>query len=346
MTYDYLIVGAGLFGATMARSLHDKGHAVAVIESRFEVGGNCSDHMIDGIRVSDHGGHIFHTNDAGVWDFVHRFADWFEYTHRVLAVAQGRRYSFPVNLETLYQLWGITDPQEAAEVLSDAGRVKHIRYMFFDGYTAKQWGRPIEQVPPHVIARIPMRSTWDGRYFTDAFQGLPIDGYSAMIKEMLRGIPVSLGCPYKLNSEYWRRKARQVIYTGPLDELYGYCFGELEYRSLRFEHEHRPGDFQGCATVNYCDAEIPYTRILEHKHFGWQKSDKTIITREFPASFERGINERYYPIGGSTNNTIHAQYTQLADKDGLIIGGRLGMYRYMDMDKTIRAALDLAQRIG
>ncbi len=342
--YDYLIVGAGLYGATMARYLFDHGRTVAVIEARSGPAGNCADEYQDGIRVQLHGGHIFHTNDDGVWSFVNRFCDWQRYEHRVTAEAQGRRWSFPVNLQTLNQMWGVTSPAEAEKMLADHGRVREIRRLFFEGYTAKQWGRPIEQVPESVLARIPMRKTWDDRYFTDTYQALPIGGYTELVRAMLTGIQVAYNCPFKLD-EYWPRKVRRIIYTGPLDALYDYRYSELEYRSLRFEHNRMGGDYQGIATVNYCDADVPYTRILEHKHFGHQQHAETVVTHEYPRAYINGVNERYYPVGGDNNKEIHSKYMALAESDNLIVGGRLGLYKYLDMDKTIRLALDAAAKI-
>ena len=331
---DFLIVGAGLYGATCARLLTDAGKRVRVIERRDEVGGNCHDKVIDGVRVSSYGGHIFHTNSERIWEFVGRFADWLPYIHRVKANHAGRLYSFPPNRATFEQLGIAHDAPEADAV---------IRKAFFEGYTAKQWGKPIEDVPAEVLARIPIRNNADDRYFTDKYQGLPADGYTAMIARMLDGVAVETGADYLADEEYWNAQAAEVIYTGPLDAYYRHDAGVLAYRSLRFDTMRVEGKhFQGAATVNFCDADVPYTRIMDWSYWWSTSNGHTVITAEYPA--DKG--EPYYPVNDAENNTIHAKYAERAAKaKWLHIGGRLGSYRYWNMDQAIGAATALTERL-
>jgi len=331
---DVLVVGAGLYGATCARMLTDAGKRVTVIERRAEVGGNCHDSIVDEVRVSSHGGHIFHTNSERIWQFVGRFADWLPYIHRVKANVGGRLYSFPPNRTTFEQLGIAPDAPEAESV---------IRKAFFEGYTAKQWGRPIEDVPAGVLARIPIRTIADDRYFTDTYQGLPADGYTALITRMLGGIEVQTGVDYLSDEQHWNAQAAQVIYTGALDAYYHYDAGVLAYRSLRFDTRHvKAKQFQGAATVNYCDADVPYTRIMDWGYFWPHEGNDTVITAEYPAA----SGEPYYPVNDAANNTIHAKYAQRAKRAGwLHIGGRLGAYQYWNMDQAIGAAIALSEKL-
>lgn len=344
--FDYLIVGAGIYGATAARVLTEAGKSVAVIDRRDVVAGNCYDEDIEGIRFNLYGGHIFHTNSERVWNFVNRFAQWQSYIHRVSACVDGKLYSFPPNLLTLNQIWGIKTPQDAAVAYNDMAKMETIREMFFRGYSEKQWGKPYSQIPSSVTARIPLRTTYDDRYFTDKYQALPVNGYTAFVRALLKNIPLALGCDYLESREYWNRKAERVIYTGPIDELFGYEYGALEYRSLRFEHFSVEGDFQGCATINYPERRRAYTRVLEHKHFGWQQSTGSIVTMEYPETYERGTNEPYYPVRDEANAKLYEQYkARAAAERWLIIGGRLGMFQYLNMDQAIGAAITTAERL-
>jgi len=331
---DFLIVGAGLYGATCARMLTDAGKSVMVIEKRDEIGGNCHDRVIDGMRVSTHGGHIFHTNSERIWQFVNRFATFLPYVHRVKANHAGRLYSFPPN-RTTFEQFGIRHDEPGAE--------RVIREAFFEGYTAKQWGRPIEDVPGDVLKRIPIRNNHDDRYFTDVYQGLPADGYTAMIGAMLGGIEVKTGVDYLADEEYWNAQALEVIYTGALDDYYRHDLGRLEYRSLKFDTMRiEAKSFQGAATVNYCDADVPCTRIMDWGYFWPRKVKHTMITAEYPAA----TGEPYYPINDETNNKLHAAYLTRAEKaDWLHIGGRLGSYRYWNMDQAIGAAITATERM-
>ena len=327
---EFLIVGAGLTGATIARTLTDNGKTCRVIDRRSHVAGNCYDEDWDGIRVNLYGGHIFHTNSARIWQFANRFTDWTPYEHRVKAMHQGVVYSFPPNRLTMQQLNLNGDERHAQNVL---------RAAFFAGYSYKQWGRDLASVPGGALARIKTRGTYDDRYFSDKYQGLPVRGYTDWIENMLFGIPVTVGLSYE---PAMSREAGHVVFTGPLDALYNHCFGRLEYRSLRFEHERLVGDFQGCATMNYTDYTPAYTRILEWKHFGYHTHRETQITMEYPEPYN-GTNEPYYPIDDDANRATYALYADLARRDGITAAGRLGQYRYYDMDQAIGAGLRIAE---
>ena len=327
---DYLIVGAGLTGATLAQQLHAAGKTVRVIDKRAHIGGNCYTTTRAGIIMSLYGGHVFHTNSARIWKYVNRFTDWQQYEHRVKAHYRGNVYSFPPNLMT-YQQIGIK---------FGPGTEHAMRHMFFEGYTEKQWGRSIADVPESVLARIPMRGDWDDRYFSDRWQGLPEGGYTPMIAAMLEGVDVDLETPYSLDKNY---NARTVIYTGPIDALLGYSLGRLEYRSLRFEHALISEYNQGCATMNYTEADVPYTRIMQWSY--WWRNAKHIglITTEYPAEYT-GNNEPYYPIETEYNREMYAAYARMLPGN-LVPAGRLGTYRYLNMDQAIGGALALAERL-
>ena len=333
--FDYLVIGAGLFGATVARELKDAGKSVLVLERRDHIAGNCFDEEVEGIRVNRYGGHIFHTNSARIWRWINRFTLFDAYEHRVRASSRGKVYSFPPNLLTVQEL-GV--PQSRAlELIMD---------MFYVGYSEKQWGMPFADIPPSLYARVPIRDTYDDRYFSDRYQGLPAGGYTAMVKAMLRDVPVQIGVDYLVDKSYWDRQAQQVIYSGAIDELYGYDLGQLEYRSLRFENTIYTNDFQGCPTMNFCDKDIQYTRIMEWKFFGWNKAGirQTVITREYPEAFD-GNNERYYPIPTESNRELYRQYRERAEAEGLIVGGRLGSYQYLNMDQAIGQALAVVDKL-
>lgn len=331
--YDYLIVGAGLFGATCARLLTDAGKSVLVIERRRYLGGNCADENQGGCYVNLHGGHIFHTNSRWIWEFVNRFGEWRQYEHRVKACYRGTLYSMPPNLATFDRL-GLRPGPEAEQVIRD---------LLFAGYTAKQWGRPIDQVPASVIRRIPIRYNYDDRYFADRYQGVPEHGYTKLVETMLDSIPVEIGVDIFDDPGYLRRRSRRLIYSGPIDALFEYRYGRLDYRSLRHVTERLDtDDYQGCATINYADADIPWTRILEWKHFGWRKQPKgeTIVTVEYPAA----DGEPYYPIEDDANRERYARYAELASNlPWMRIGGRLGSYRYYNMDQVIAQAFALVK---
>jgi UDP-galactopyranose mutase len=336
MTYDYLIIGAGLFGATCARLLADAGQNVAVIERREHIAGNCFDSPVNGIPVSRYGGHIFHTNSRKIWDFVNRYSVWRYYEHRVKASYKGKVYSLPPNLATFDQIGALPGPEGE----------RLIRRMFFEGYTQKQWGKPWEALPESVKRRVPVRYTYDDRYFDDRYQGVPEHGYTHMVSNMLAGIPVELGADFITGQEHWRKKAKAVIYSGALDELFGYDLGRLEYRSLEWRHQViEAPDYQGCATINFTDVDVPFTRILEWQHYGWRarRNGCTLIAIEYP----KAEGEPYYPIGDDKNLEIYRRYQlRLNDMPWLYVGGRLGSYRYYNMDQVIGQAMSLVHELG
>ena len=330
--YDYLVVGAGLFGAAFARAAKDQGKSCLIIEKREHIAGNCFDENYSGCYVNRYGGHIFHTNSPWNWDFVNRFATWRQYEHRVKVCYQGRIYSFPPNMATFDQL-GMRPGPEAEQ---------KVREMFFEGYTAKQWRRALNQVPASVLARIPIHYTYDDRYFSDRWQGLPEHGYTRLVQEMLDGIPVELNVDFLSAQDYWRNQADRVVYSGSLDALYGFELGRLEYRSLRFDTMVKDtDDYQGCATLNYPEIGIPWTRVMEWKHFGWRGEPKgqTVITVEYPQS----DGDPYYPIDDELNRELHRAYAQRAATDHILFGGRLGSYKYFNMDQVIGQALSMAR---
>lgn len=289
--------------------------------------------LIDGVRVNLYGGHIFHTNSERIWKYASRFTEWRQYEHRVKAYYKGMAYSFPPNLMT-YQQMGMHKDDDRLE--------DRLREMFFRGYSEKQWGKPLEEIPQNILKRIPMRRNWDDRYFTDKYQGLPLNGYTAWIKNMFADVEIVTEVDYLDDRGYWTDRASKVIYTGEIDRLYGYELGKLEYRSLRFETEPLlMDDWQGCATMNYTDKHVAYTRVMEWKYFGDQKITGTVITREYPAD----EGEPYYPVNDEKNNRLADEYKRLAERDGIYTGGRLGSYRYYNMDQVIGQALDLCARI-
>ncbi len=367
--YDYLIVGSGLYGAVCARELTDAGKAVLVIEKRPHIAGNVYTEKIEGIHVHKYGAHIFHTNDKAVWAYVNRFAEFNRFTNSPVANYKGEIYSLPFNMYTFNKMWGVVTPQEAAARIEEQqkeiqGEPKNLEEQaislvgrdiyekLIKGYTEKQWGRPCDQLPSFIIKRLPVRLTFDNNYFDALYQGIPIDGYTKMVENMLDGIEVQLGVDYLEDREKWDRMADKVIYTGPIDAYFDYCLGNLEYRSVRFETEvlDKP-NFQGNAVVNYTDAETPWTRIIEHKWFEFGKDEngndlpKTVISREYSSEWKPG-DEPYYPVNDERNSILYSKYKVLADKEeNVIFGGRLGEYKYYDMDQVIAAALEKVKEI-
>ncbi|MGN1119125.1 MAG: UDP-galactopyranose mutase [Oscillospiraceae bacterium] len=353
--YDYLIVGAGLFGAVFAREMTDRGKKCLVIDRRNHIGGNCFTEQVEGITVHRYGAHIFHTSDQEVWDFINRYATFNSFVNSPVAVYGDELYNLPFNMNTFSKLWGIKTPAEAKAIiarqveelgitepknleeqaLSLVGRDVYEKLV--RGYTEKQWGRPCRELPSFIIKRLPLRFTFDNNYFSDRWQGIPVGGYTAVFERMLEGIEVRLGVDYK-DADI---PAKKTVYCGCIDEFFGYRMGTLGYRSLRFETEVLDTDnFQGNAVVNYTSAEVPYTRIIEHKHFEFGTQPKTVISIEYPADWSRRV-EPYYPINDERNTVLYAEYAELAkSRPDVIFGGRLGQYRYLDMDKVIRAALD------
>lgn len=368
MKYDYLIVGAGLFGAVFAHEAKKKGKSVLVIDKRNHIAGNIYTKEMDGIQVHQYGAHIFHTSNREVWDYVQQFAEFNRYTNAPVARYKDELYNMPFNMNTFSKMWNVKTPEEAkAKIeaqIAEAGITepknleeqaislvgRDIYEKLVKGYTEKQWGRRATELPSFIIKRLPVRFVYDNNYFNDLYQGIPVGGYTKLVENMLDGIEVQLETDYFARKEEFDAMAEKIVFTGMIDEYFDYCYGELEYRSLRFETEElEVENYQGNAVVNYTEYEIPYTRIIEHKHFefGCQNGNynpKTIITREYPATWKKG-DEPYYPMNDDKNNELFAKYTELAEKqDKVIFGGRLGMYKYFDMHQVIEEALKVVGR--
>ncbi len=367
MGFDYLVVGCGMYGAVYARAMAEAGLRTLVVDKRPHIGGNCFTERVEGINVHSYGPHIFHTNNAEVWSFVNRFAKFNHYRHRTVVNFRGRLLSFPINLLTLHQLWGVSTPAEAERELA-AVRVpcenpqnleqwilaqvgQELYETFIRGYTAKQWGRDPRELPASIIRRIPIRRTYDDRYFDDAYEGIPVGGYTGLFENLLdhENIRCETGIDFFAQRNWLTAQAGTLVYTGKIDEYFDYRFGRLEYRSLRFEQEVHDGDFQGNAIVNYTAAEVPHTRITEHKHFDMRESARTVITREFPDAYDE-TKIPYYPIRDAANAALYERYRALAKETNVIFGGRLGTYMYYDMHQVIAQALTAAEgevaRIG
>lgn len=362
--YDYLIVGAGPYGSVLARELTDAGHSCLVIDKREHIGGNVYTEDVEGIQVHKYGAHIFHTSNEKVWDYVNRFTKFNHYINSPVAVYRDEVYNLPFNMNTFSRLWNIQTPAQAKEIIAkqvaEAGVSepanleeqalslggRDIYEKLIKGYTQKQWGRPCDELPAFIIKRLPFRFTYDNNYFNDPHQGIPVEGYTQMISRMLDGIEVRLSCDFFADRAGYEAMAKRVIFTGMIDEYFDYCYGELAYRSLRFESEVLDTDnYQGNAVVNYTDAAVPYTRIIEHKHFAFGKQPKTVVTREYSSEWEKGM-EPYYPVNDEKNSALYRKYLELArQQDKVIFGGRLGSYQYFDMDKVISAALTQADRL-
>ena len=360
--YDYLIVGAGLFGAVFAQKALQRGKTCLVIDRRPHIAGNVYTEQIEGITVHTYGAHIFHTSDREVWEYVNQYAFFNDFINMPIADYRGERYPLPFNMNTFRKMWGVRTPEEAKRIIEDQISELNIKEpknleeqalkmvgldiyeKLVKGYTEKQWGRPCSELPAFIIKRLPLRFTYDNNYFNDLYQGIPTGGYTPMVEKMLCGADMRLGTNYSDMIREEPNVAKKVIYTGMIDEFFGYRFGHLEYRTLRFETEVlNRKDYQGNAVINYTEREIPYTRIIEHKHFEFGKQKKTIISREYPTEWKPGA-EPYYPISDEKNDTLYERYRQEAKKyPNVIFGGRLGGYRYYDMDKVIRQAMDLAK---
>jgi len=358
--YDLLVVGSGLFGAVCAREAADRGLRVLVVEKRGHIGGNVYTQEVEGIQVHTYGAHIFHTNDRKVWDYVNRFADFNRFTNAPVANYKGQIYSLPFNMYTFNQMWGVTTPAQAEAILNrqraeiqgepqnlEEQAISLVGRDIFEklvkGYTEKQWGRDCKELPPFIIKRLPVRLTYDNNYFNALYQGIPMGGYTRMVERMLSGIEVRLNTDYLQNRHTLRPLAKQVIYTGPIDAYFDHCYGPLQFRSVRFETEvlDTP-NFQGNAAVNYTDRETPWTRIIEHKWFEFGTQPKTVISREYSSEWQPG-DEPYYPINDERNTALYARYKALAEEEsGVYFGGRLGQYKYYDMDTVIAAALECA----
>lgn len=358
--FDYLIVGAGMYGSVFARTVAEAGRRALVVDRRPHIAGNCFSEPVDGVEVHRYGPHIFHTRDAQVWAFVNRFAEFNRYRHRGVVRQGNQLYSFPINLATLQQVWGVTTPLEARRrletvqepsscdsfetwIVGEVGRELYER--FFQGYTTKLWGRDPSELPASAIKRPLVRLTWDDSFFEDEYQGIPVDGYARLFENMLdhKNIEIQTGVDFFANRKELEAAAKAVVYSGKIDEFFDYRFGELEYRSLRFQTTRATGDFQGAAVVNYADVNVPYTRVIEHKHFAMRESERTVVTYEYPQAYQQG-REASYPVRDWRSVQTYQRYRRLADESSTIIGGRLGSYRYFDMDQTIVQSLAAAER--
>lgn len=355
--YDYLIVGSGLFGSVFAYEATKRGFKCLVLDKRSHTGGNVYCEETEGIAVHKYGAHIFHTNSKEIWDYVNRFVEFNRYTNSPIANYKGEIYNMPFNMNTFNKMWGVVTPQEAKKKIEEQKSIisgepsnleeqaislvgTDIYEKLVKGYTQKQWGRECRELPAFIIKRLPVRFTYDNNYFNDAYQGIPKGGYNKIIDGLLENCTVELNVDFNDDREKWTSLAGTVVYTGTIDSYFDYCLGNLEYRSLKFETETlNCGNYQGVAVVNYTDAETPFTRIIEHKHFEFGTQPKTVITREYPATWSDGM-EPYYPVNNEKNQQLYKNYFALAQKEkNVIFGGRLAEYKYYDMDKVIASAL-------
>ena len=356
--YDYLIVGAGLFGAVFAHEATKRGKRCLVVEKRGHIAGNVYTEEVEGIQVHKYGAHIFHTSNEEVWQYVHRFASFNHFINSPVANYKGRLYNLPFNMNTFYQMWGVKTPTEAAQKIEAQRKTagitepknleeqaislvgEDIYRILIKGYTEKQWGRDCRDLPASIIRRLPVRFTFDNNYFRDRFQGIPEEGYTSMVEKMLEGIEVRLNTDFLKQKDEFEAVADKVIFTGPIDAYFDYVHGALNYRSVRFETEILPiSNYQGVAVVNYNEREVPFTRIIEHKHFAFGTQEKTVISREYPSEWQLGV-EPYYPVNDAQNTALYERYKALADlQDKVRFAGRLGQYKYFDMDKVIAEAL-------
>lgn len=370
--YDYIIVGSGLFGSVFAYKAHQAGKKCLVIEKRPHLGGNVYCECVEGINVHKYGAHIFHTSNRKVWDFVNLFVDFNRYTNSPVANYKGQLYNLPFNMNTFHQMWGVTTPEEAQEIINEQKTIaleamrrngvmeprnleeqaqlligKDIYDKLIKGYTEKQWGRKCEDLPAFIIKRLPVRFVFDNNYFNDIYQGIPVGGYNRLIEGLLAGIETKVNTDFFSERTYWSDIADKIVFTGKLDEYYDYCFGKLNYRTVRFEHEIMSvPNYQGNAVVNYTDIDVPYTRVIEHKHFEMFGADvyqcpKTVISREYSMEWSDGL-EPYYPVNDTVNNSIAEKYKDLAGREThVIFGGRLAEYKYYDMAPIIERALNM-----
>ena len=368
--YDYLIVGSGLFGATFAYKVHQAGKKCLVIDKRLHLGGNVYCESIEGINVHKFGAHIFHTSNKEVWDFVNQFVEFNRYTNCPVANYKGRLYNLPFNMNTFHQMWGITTPEEAMRKIAEQkalvsmdGEPRNLEEQalrlvgsdiyeaLIKGYTEKQWGRPCTELPAFIIRRLPLRFVFDNNYFNDTYQGIPIGGYNKLIDVLLEGVETRVNTDFFAHKEELLSMAEKVVYTGPIDEFYDYRFGRLQYRTVRFEQEVLDvPNYQGNAVVNYTEREVPYTRIIEHKHFesfgqAVYDNPKTVISKEYSVEFKEGM-EPYYPVNDEKNTVLYNQYKALAEQEeNVYFGGRLAEYKYYDMAPTIEKAMELAKKV-
>jgi len=364
LNYDFLIVGAGPFGSVCARKLTDAGYRCLVVDKRSHIAGNCHTNEKDGIHIHTYGPHIFHTSNEDVWSYVNKFADFNNFVLTPIANYKGELYPLPFNMWTFNALWDVNTPVEAKNVIaSQSSEItdepsnleeqaiktvgRDVYNTLIKGYTAKQWMKDPKELPASIIKRLPVRFTYDNNYFNDKYQGIPIGGYTKLFEKMLDGVEVRLGVDYLKGKDYYDLIAKNVIYTGPIDEYFGYKYGELEYKTTRFEHKRLKQDnHQGCAVMNYTDQEVPYTRTIEHKHFDWVDNDVTWITKEYPTKYKAGKTEPYYPVNDQENNDKYSKYLELANSlENVYFGGRLAEYKYYDMDDVIESALNKVKSI-
>ncbi|WP_026658281.1 UDP-galactopyranose mutase [Butyrivibrio sp. AC2005] len=360
--YDYLLVGSGLFNAVVANELNKTGAKCLVVERRNHIGGNCYTYNQEGIIVHAYGAHIFRTSDKRIWDYLCRFAEFNHFINSPIARYNEEIFNLPFNMNTFSRMWGVFSPEEAKKIISNQGKEidyepsnleehaikmvgRDIYEKLIKGYTEKQWGKKCSELPISIMRRIPLRFTYDNNYYNDYYQGIPIGGYTPIIEKMFKGSKIVFRRDYCKEKTYWNAKANKIIYTGAIDEFYDYKLGRLDYRSLRFETERINIDnYQGVAVVNYTSRDIPYTRIIEHKHFEYGKQTHTIITREYPELFGDGM-EPFYPINDEKNTILYRKYVELSKSEPkVILGGRLGTYQYTDMQDTIKMALDLSEK--
>lgn len=362
--YDYLIVGAGLFGSTFAYEAKKRGKKCLVIDRREHIGGNVYCTLIEGINVHNYGAHIFHTDDKDIWDYVNQFVEFNHFINAPIANFNGEIYNLPFNMNTFNKLWGVITPTEAKRIIDGQRSItknrepknleeqaisligNEIYEKLIKGYTEKQWGRKAKELPAFIIKRLPIRYTYDNNYFSDRYQGIPIGGYNCLIEKMLEGIDVELNTDYFANKKIMDRCARKIVFTGMIDEYFDYQYGELEYRSLIFENETVNIDnYQGNAVVNYVDEDTPYTRIIEHKHFEFGSQSKSVITKEYPVDWKRD-REPYYPINDDKNTILYNKYKKRAEQESYVIfGGRLAEYKYYDMNQVIKRAIEIAEQV-
>lgn len=361
--YDYILVGSGLYAGVFAWYAGKNGKSCLVVEKRDHIGGNVYCEDIEGIHVHRYGAHIFHTGNKKVWEFVNSLAEFNRYTNSPVANFKGKMYNMPFNMNTFSRMWGVSTPVQAKAIIEkQRGEIqgepqnleeqaihlvgRELYETLIKGYTEKQWGRDCKDLPAFIIKRLPVRYTYDNNYFNDPYQGIPMGGYNVIVEKLFEGCDIELGKDYLKNREHYDSMGERVVYTGPIDAFFDYQFGKLEYRSLRFETETlEEENHQGVAVVNYTDRETPYTRIIEHKHFEFGTQPKTVITREYPVDWQEGM-EPYYPVNDSKNQELYQKYEALAkEQDRVIFGGRLGEYKYYDMDKVIASAMEKAEEI-
>ncbi len=361
--YDYVLVGAGLFSGVIAWKAKQEGKSCLVLEKRDHIGGNIYCEEIEGIRVHKYGAHIFHTSNRSVWDFVNSLVEFNRYTNSPVANYKGEIYNMPFNMNTFSKMWGISTPEEAKAIIEKQkceiqGEPQNLEEQAISlvgrdvyeklvkGYTEKQWGRDCRELPAFIIKRLPVRFIYDNNYFNDLYQGIPIGGYNLLIEKLFEGTEIRTGVDFLADRETYMAMGQNVIYTGAIDAYYDYCFGKLEYRTVRFETELLDTDnYQGVAVVNYTDRETPYTRVIEHKHFEFGTQEKTVISREYSTDWQEGM-EPYYPVNDEKNQALYSRYAKKANETGTMkFGGRLGQYKYYDMDKVIEAAFDMWEKI-